>query len=304
MNETVTTENVVKKDNKSSFKTNLFNVLKKIGLWFIVILYLEIAFAIIMKNKLSFDSILNIFIFNIIASSILSIVINICKRKINSFVTALTIFILCVLYITQVVFYSIFKVYFSTTNLGLGDQAFSFMGRMFQALWQNLFSIIVLFVPFVLYLVFKKKLKFKHNNKYEYVFFGIIFIVFILIFNIKINTTKGKTNEMYDLYHNVNEISLNINKLGVLNSYTLDIKRLIFGFEPKHINYVDEDILNGNKKKDKKDDEIVYTPNTLDLNLDKETSNSAITKINNYVKEDSGTMKNEYTGKYHPLQYG
>ena len=297
MNESEIAKNIVKSNNKGSIKASFFNTVKKFSLWFVVILYLEIVFAIIMKNKLSFDSLINILIFNIITSSFLSIVINIFKSKINKIVTAITILILCILYITQVVFYDIFKVYFSTTNLGLGDQAFSFMGRMFKALWQNVFSIIILLVPFVLYLFFKKKLKFKHNNKYEYGIFTIILILFVIIFNIKINITKGKTNGLYDLYHNVNEVSLNINKLGVLNSYYLDVKRLILGFEPKHINYVDEDAINGNNKKNKKD-EIVYKPNTLNLDFDKSTNNSSITKINNYVKEDSGTKQNEYTGKY------
>ena len=299
MDETLTRSDRLKLRERKSFKTDLKHVFLKFGLWLITLLYLEFAFAIIMKNKLSFDSILNMVIFSIISAAFLSIFTNIFKSKINRFVTALTIFVICILFIVQCVFYSIFKVYFSMSNLGLGDQAFSFMGRMFSAILQNIVSIIILLIPFIIYLFIKKKLKFKHNDKGEYIVLALIFIAFIILFTVKINNTKGKTNGMYDLYHNVNEISLNISKLGVLNSYYLDTKRLIFGFEPKKIEYVDEDALNGKtKKKDKEEEKIVYKPNTLDLNLDKATNNSSITKINNYVREDSGTLKNEYTGKF------
>ena len=40
----------------------------------------------------------------------------------------------------------------------------------------------------------------------------------------------------------------------------------------------------------------MYEPNTMELDLDKETSSSNIKKINLYVANDNGTMKNEYTG--------
>ena len=56
MNDSQLAENIVKSNNKGSIKASFFNTVKKFSLWFVVILYLEIAFAIIMKNKLSIDS--------------------------------------------------------------------------------------------------------------------------------------------------------------------------------------------------------------------------------------------------------
>ena len=123
------------------------------------------------------------------------------------------------------------------------------------------------------------------------------------IFYFYIASSKGEINGTYDLYHNVNEVNLNIPKLGVLNSYSLDIYRVFFGFEPKSIDYVDMDEKPSEVEDITEDDipiepEIVYEPNKLDLNLDKDTSSSSIKKINVYVANDSGTMKNEYTGMF------
>jgi len=105
-----------------------------------------------------------------------------------------------------------------------------------------------------------------------------------------VETSKNKTNGTYDLYYNVNEINLNIHKLGVLNSYTLDLYRTIFGFVPQKIDFVEVE--------EEKEPEVVYEPNKIELNLDKPTTSSSIQKINTYVANDSGTMKNEYTGLF------
>ena len=43
--------------------------------------------------------------------------------------------------------------------------------------------------------------------------------------------TKDNPNSAYNLYYKVNEVSLNIEKLGILNSYKIDLLREIFGFE-------------------------------------------------------------------------
>lgn len=295
MNEEV---NLNHNKNKLKFNHNIKCTILKFMLYFISIIFLELAFAIIMKNSITFDTFTNTFLYTIILSSLLSILINLYKSRVNRILNSIVLLVFGILFSVQCVFYSIFKVYFSMSNLGLGDQAFSFMGRMFKAIFQNIFFIIIFLVPFILFLLLKKKIKFKKNTKVEYIIFIILFIISTILLNIKIISSKGKTNGLYDLYHNVNEVSLNIHKLGVMNSCYLDTKRLIFGFEPKKIDYIDLDKTSNKKKNKNKKEEIVYQPNTLDLNFDKATNDSSIKKINEYVKEDSGTLKNEYTGKF------
>ena len=282
-----------KKDNNS-----VFEILKKYCLWFFSILFLEFVFMFIMGNKIGFDNTVNILFYTIILSAILSIITNIFKRKINAILTAVILSIFGILFSIQCVFYSIFKIYFSLTNLGLGDQVTSYLDKAFEAIVSNIINILLFMVPFTLYLIFKKKINNARNNKVDYLVFTVIIILFVPLFYLNILSSKDVTNGTYDLYYNVNEVSLNISKLGVLNSYTLDFQRLIFGFVPKHINYVNVDDLVEKNEKKEEEEVIVYEPNKLELNLDKETGNSSIKRINEYVANDNGTMKNEYTGMF------
>ena len=283
---------------KLKLNTNISNILKQFGIWFISIMFLEIIFIVIMGNRFEFDSILNTFLFTFIVSAILSLVVNIFEGKTNTIITSIILFILGVLYSIQCVFFDLFKVYFSLTNLALGDQATSFLGKAFEAIFRNIFNIIIFMLPFILYLILHKKFGIKKNNKVNYITFGIIILLFIPLFFVKILSTKGKINDAYDLYYNVNEVSLNINKLGVLNSYVLDFRRLVFGFSPRDINYVDVDGMKEGEDITEEEAVVTYEPNKLDLNLKKETSSSSIKMINSYIESDTPTMKNSYTGLF------
>ena len=203
---------------------------------------------------------INILSFTIIISAVLSIVSNSLKKKFNTVITAVILFIFGVLYSLQCVFYSIFKLYFSVSNLGLGDQVTSYLDKAFQAIVSNLLNIIIFMLPFILYLIFKKKLNIKVNRwKGNLVYLAII-LLFIPMFYVHIQMSKGKTNSTYDLYYNVNEVSLNINKLGVLNSYLIDLNRVLFGFVPQSITFINPDDLKDNEPVEQpiEEEPIVY----------------------------------------------
>ncbi len=287
-----------------SFKESLFDSIKKISLWFLIILFLELSFIIIMKSKIELDNILFILLFDIILSSFLSILSNIFKQKINYFNTSFILLILGVLFSIQCVFYDVFKVYFSLNNLGLSDQITSFMGKTFSAIFSNIFNILVFMLPFILYVIFHKKIGANMNNKFNYLIFVIFLALSIPLFYFDIYSSKGVINGAYDLYYNVDEISLNINKFGIVNSYLIDFRRLLFGFVPEKIDFIDMDSIGKDEKPVEKpvddpvEEPVVYEPNTVKLNLDKQTSSSSIKKINLYVANDNGTMKNQYTGLF------
>ena len=270
---------------------NLKENIKKILIYFISILFLEIIFKIIVHNEISINNIINISLYSMIISSILSIISNIFNNKINNIIICIILFIIGLLFSIQGVFYNTFKVYFSLSNLGISDQLSSFMDQFFKVILNNILYIIIYMIPFILYLIFKKKINITKNNLNSYITYVIILILFIPIFYINIIVTKNKSNDLYYLYTDVNEVSLNINKLGVLNSYMIDLYRTIFGFKEK----IENIEIENNDKEIIEKEEITYLPNIIDLNF-KDTSNDNINMINDYIKNDLGTLKNSYTG--------
>ena len=194
-----------------------------------------------------------------------------------------------VLFSVQIVFNSTFKVFLSFSMLGLSDNLNSFMGDTIKAIIDNSIYILIMLLPFILYLIFKKKINLEKNNLKSYITYLIIILLSIGGYIGYIYQTKDQENSTYALYHDVNSISLSIEKLGVNNSYLIDIYRYIFGF--------DENILEvTNQEEEVK--EIVYEKNNLDISFDKATNNNDIKKINEYMKNNPGTLKNSYTGMY------
>lgn len=252
-------------------------------------MFLEIVFSFIVFKGLDFDKFINVFLYTLIISGFLSIITGIFNKKVNTVITSIILFIVGVLFSTQIVFNSTFKVFASLSMLGLSDQLNSFMKDTINAIIDNSLYIIIMLLPFILYLIFKKKLNLEKNNLKCYLSYLIIMILGIGLFTTYVFITKNKENSDYILYNEVNSVSLNVEKLGVNNSYLIDIYRFIFGFDEKIV-----DVSNNEEKIE----EIVYEKNNLDISFDKNTNNGDIKKINEYMKNDLGTDKNKYTGTY------
>ena len=272
-------------------------IMKRFLFFLIVINFLEILFAIFIFDSFKFDNFINMFIYSIITSSLLSIITGIFKDKVNTVITSIILFIIGVLFCIQLVFFNVFKAFFSFSILGLGDQLNSFMGETLRAIKDNIIYIIIFLLPFILYLIFKKKIKLERNNKLNYLVYLSIMIFSIIGFMIYVNSTKGVENGPYYLYNDVNSISLNLEKLGVSNSYLIDVYRAINGFE-EDIAPVIEEVDNETTINPVTEEVITYEKNIQDINFDKKTNSDNIRKINNYMKNKEATSQNEYTGKF------
>ena len=269
------------------------NIIYKFLLWLLIILFLEISFILIVYKSFLLEGIINILFHSIIISSFLSILTGLFNEKINKIVTCIFSLILGILFSIQIVFYNTFKVFFSMSSLGLSDQLNSFLSQTFKVIFNNILYIILFLLPFIIIIIFNKKIKFYKNNLFNNVIYFILIIICSLILGISIYNTKGTLNSSYDLYHNVNEISLNIRKLGVLEAYGIDIYRIFNKIDVKLDNI---DI--NNEKEEVIEKEIEYGDNILEIDFNKSTNNNQILKINEYIKNETGTKKNKYTGMF------
>ncbi len=275
---------------------NIWNSWKKASLksliWFISILYLELMFVILVSHTISWQIMIDVCLSSIILSKILSIITGFFHEKGNHTLVSIILFLFGVIFSLQGIFYKIFKVYFSIYNLALQDQLNDYLSASIKLILKNGYCIIAFMVPFILSLCFKKKLKEVLDQiQWKQVLILLVSImVWIGVSIVYINTDKEKTYSTYDLYHNVNNVSLSVKKLGVINTYMLEIKRLVFGFSPKEIEAVVVE-------EEKEEKPIEYEPNKLELNLN-DTGNYNIDLINSYIREEEATLKNEYTGMF------
>ena len=271
------------------FKNTLF--------WFISLLFLEISFRGCLGYVFNIDSFINILTYIILISSVLSIITMSFSKKVINTIVLIVLFILGFLFSFQCIFYNIFKTYFSFTNLALADQVYGFLDNAFILIGANILYALLFFVPFILFIILKKKINLQRNTKWDYLMLILIVIISIGLFHIHLLLTSKVPGSSYELYYKVNVISLNNEKFGVLNSYRIDLTRTIFGFEQQLENEINIDN-SFEQETIPVDEPIIYEYNKDNLDFEKASSNKDIQTINDYMKNELATQQNEYTGKF------
>ena len=144
--------------------------------------------------------------------------------------------------------------------------------------------ILLLFVPILLLIVFKKKIKFDSFSLKNTLTFIGAFVLSIGLFIGNIFLQDKETGSIYNLYYETNNVSLNVERLGVMSATYLDIKRIIFGFDEKIEKVVNQEV-------DNLDEVFQY-----DYNLEVTDINGNNDTINKFMENETGSKKNKYTG--------
>ena len=262
---------------------------KKLFKNFIFLLYLEFLYGLFTYSSYLRVSIVNIVLFTFINSVVVTILTNIFNDKVNKIISYAIYCILPVWYSIYYIFNKVFNMTFSISLFKISDQALQFGWNTVLSILENIYFIILLFIPLIIIIVSnRRKIKAKKRNinkKRNIILLLIMFVLSIIIFTLNIIFQGKGDNSTYRLYFKVNNNSLNIERLGVINATIVDIERSIFGFK-EEVKIVDE-----NKLIDEEDSLFDYGYNVLDLELPDNN-------ISDYINGISGTKKNKYTGMF------
>ena len=276
------------------YKLKKFNV---ILFTFIILMFLEISFRILTNVTIFNISFLYVTLYNIFVSLLISFLVTWGNNKFNEVIYYVTIFIICFIYALQLCIYKMFGFYFDLSLLSATDQVASFAGDGLKLILENIVGVIVLFLPFIILLIFIRRISIHKNdvkiNIIKLISLVVVYLVFIGALYIKGNGI----NSAKELYFNVSNNELNIRKFGVLNAFRIDVKRSIFGFDVKLD--IPDDYVDPDKDDDEGDEvEIVYDYNNLDIDFDSliaSETDSTVSMMHEYFKNESGTLQNEYT---------
>jgi len=264
---------------KKIFKFNIIH--------FSFLLFLELVFGLMLFSSISLETIISSLIYILFSSFVITILTTIFNKRVNKINSYIIYFVICLWFSLQFVFKSSMHTFFSLSLFKLTDQAAQFAGETFKIILFNFYGIIIFFLPFVLLVIFRKKINFDFGNRNLSLFYySILILLSIFSYRVYLNTKKNESLSIYDLYYNVDNISLSIQKLGVLPSAGLDFYRTIFGFEEKIVSTFSENT----------DNELTeYNKNILNLDLNDERLDSSLKM---YIENNPGTYKNEYTGLF------
>ena len=250
---------------------------KNLFLNLLSILYLEFLFGLLTIDVYSRSSIINIVIFSLIVSTIITILNN----KIISYITY---GILGFYFSMQFILKKVFGFYFSFNLFKLTDQVLKFGNETIISILKNIYAIVLFFLPLIFLIIYRRKIV-KETNILKYI---CVLLIGIGLFVLDIKLQKNNENSIYYLYTSINDTSLNNEKLGVINSGILDLHRTIFGFKEKI-----EPVISI----DESDDIFEYKDNKLNIDFKNlRTNNSEIASLNNYMDSISPTKQNKYTG--------
>ncbi len=263
--------------------------------YFITIIYLEIIAKITITNQFFNDGLIYMIIFTIPTVILLTLITKLFNPKTNKIISIILLLIITLYFGTQYVYATLFSVPFSFSSIGMADQALDFINIIKDTLIKYWYYILAIIIPFILFIIFNKKIDFNRYHKHSIISLIIMFIISYLSTFLLLIPNSNNDESAKKLYYNTDAPSAIINKFGVLTYTKIDIKRNIFGYESELI------IVNpSNTNKDKKDEEdIVLGDNKLDIDFSSlETDNKEIQTLNNYMNKSEATNQNQYTGMF------
>lgn len=211
---------------------------------------------------------------------------------------------------SQILYYKLFRTFYTLFSVGNASQILEFWEEILALVSENLDWIILLLLPCILLVVFRKKflLPSKANKQIRTAL--LYCIISIQLFAVVIVMSGSKEqNSVYDLYYNNDNTILSVKKLGLITAMRLDLQRLVFGWSPALAeapesipafppDTVSEHVYE-NVEAAIEEKEIEY--NILDINFAEliySEKNQTIKNMHQYFESIKPTQKNEYTGKY------
>jgi len=261
-------------------------------------IYMEFLYKIFIYDNIFRISIINMLLFLVPFVLLLGILTRLFKdSKWNKIVFIVIMIIISVWFCAQYVVKDYFDFYISLSTFEVADQLGDFASKGVIETLKRIPGIILFFLPLILSLIFNKYINFKPcKRKKSLAIFCIVLLTYVM-YLLSLNINRNKAYSSYALYYNVNDVSLNMENFGVLNTFIIDLKRAVFGFEEKIIINTG---LNGNVNNPQNNNHpVVYEYNNLDIDFNSLLENEndkQVKQLHEYFSRDTGTLKNEYTG--------
>jgi phosphoglycerol transferase MdoB-like AlkP superfamily enzyme len=196
------------------------------------IIYMEIMLHILLYRSIDIKIIYPI-LFAIPLGTLLAFITGLFQPIVNKIILWVFTIFLCFMFMLQLVYYNVFKVFFSFQSIGMADDAFSEFGAdIITMIKDNIGGLLLLILPvLVLALILHTSMSYeKRSWKLQSIMVGatvifhVVAIVTLLLF--------GKADYTpYDLYYNSRVLDLCGKQLGISTMTRIDIISLIFDKE-------------------------------------------------------------------------
>lgn len=279
-------------------------------------LYFELVFHLLIYR--SAEGLLFPLLFSVPTGMLAAFVLGLFPRRAGQVLLPVITFIATVIYSAQVIYYSVFRTFFSVYSMGNGGQITQFMSAIFLAIAKNWLPILLFLVPVVLVIVLRSRIRYRIVTYWQPVLCGaagaLLYGLLVLVLPLG-GTGYGTAHEVY---HNYTSAEQAVEHLGLAVNMRLDIRTLLFGTDDGDL---DIDVPSATPTaKPTPTPSATATPETqptataeptpepLDtspnvLNIDfaaaaENAPNDAIRTLCEYFSTVTPTNRNEYTGMF------
>jgi len=307
----------VKATCNSEIQISTGNIIFPIAFIIGTFIYLELITHILIYRSIGIKIIYPI-LFAIPFGILVSFITGWFRPIINKILLWLLTIAICFIFGVQLVYYFIFKTYFTFQTIGMaGDALSEFSDQAIDAIISNIGGIILVFIPVILLaFIFNRFIDYKKRGiKLQGVLLGtgvlfhVVAIVALLLFG------KGDYSP-YDLYHSSEVASLCAKDLGIATMTRIDVSRLISGDENiTDAMNTDEDSVslptntpapgNSSNSPDNTNSPTknpdVFEPNVMNIDfkaLAAAEKNKSLKTLDEYFASVTPTNKNKYTGMF------
>ena len=253
------------------------------------LIYMDLVFNLFAYDNYLKTSVINMTLFAVLNAFIILILTSIFSKKVNKIITYVIYGFMWFWYSLYYIFYKVFITPFSIALFRQSDQTLKFGKNIIISILQNIHIVILFLIPLILLIVFKKKINYDKSKLKDIGAYICLFIISCSIYVLNIFVQKREVGGIYNLYFETNNVSLNIERLGVPAAIYLDVYRCIFG--------INEKIELVNLPQEDDDTELFeYDYNKTDINFD--DGSGDIARINQFMNNETGSKKNKYTGMF------
>ena len=264
-----------------------------------LIIYLELVYKSAVLNNVFSINTLTVIVFSIPFILINTLISSLFKEKINRIISVVLSIFITLIFISQYIYFEFYDSIFSIYSIkeGTGQVFGEFFSAILKMVSDNIWVTLLFLLPFLLFIIFGKKIfNYERNKKASLITSGLS-IVSIAICILFVQFYGSGMYSLKRLYKETHAPMITINKVGLLSMEVLDLDRFIFGFEEKLYNINKPTDNKEETKKPEETEEIKY--NVLDIDFDKlinEEENSMVKSMHEYFKNVTPTKQNEYTG--------
>ena len=299
---------------------------QKVILYFIgCIIYLEIVLHLLVFKEID-GKIIYPILFAIPLGLVFALLSSAFEPKVNKIIMWIITSIICLLFSVQLIYYHVFKVFFSFQTIGMAWDAFSnFNKDIYAAIKDNILGLLLVFMPLpMLYHLMKETLSYEtiQGKEQGILFAGALVSHIIALLALFIFGTGAFSP--YDLYHNNRVPELSGKQLGMVTMIRFDLSNLLS--RDDELELTDISVMQQASKEESSSKEntsksnkvasptpshetindstatpipIDRSPNIMDIDfkaLASQEANETIRTLHKYFDSVQPTNKNEYTG--------